>query len=433
MDLVVNLGGEVPAWAGAPMLVIRDEDALGPEFLGAGAICRGQRSVVVRLILVNPDDSRTVLEEGALGLIPWSWRASHRVLLNEIADWPARALAKLRPLGAGCAGAEFKQATAKPPGMWRLKAAEFRNLTYEIARGSLDEQWAIGVIDMPAHELLHGFRYDRVRWLEPTPGSFLADPMALASDEETGSNVTVLAEAYWFGERRGKIAAMRVDYHSNAATLTSFSIALERPWHLSYPFLFRHGGHVYCLPEMGEARRVQLFRADPFPEHWVEGPTLLESFPAIDSTLHHDGRRFWLFCGCLDDAPHAKLFLFYSDKLENGWRPHPWNPVRYDRRNSRPAGPLFSHDGCLWRPSQDCSTTYGGALVLNRILELTPSRFREEPALRLTPDPNGPFPDGFHTFCAAGSITIIDGKRHFWSISRLMTRARLAWRRKASC
>jgi hypothetical protein len=431
VDLVIDLHGAPPMQTGAPVLVVRDEDGLGPESLGAAAISKGQCSVVVRVILVKPDNSCSMLEEGALGLVPWSWRLSHRLLLDSITDWPARALTKLKPLGPGCAkaGPEHVTAAAQPPGAWHLRRAEFRNLAREITRGILDEQWAIGVIDAPAHELLHAFSHDRVRWLEPMPGAFLADPMALASNEEAESALTMLAEAYWFGERRGKIAVVRMSRYPSAATLFS-SIVLERPWHLSYPFLFRRGDHIYCLPEMGDAGRVQLFRADPFPERWVEGPILLERFPGIDPTLYHDGEWFWLFCTRSDDAPNAKLFLFYSDELETGWRPHPRNPVRHDLRNSRPAGPLFYHNGCLWRPAQDCGTTYGGAIVLNRILELTPTRFYEEPTLRLAPDPNGPFPDGLHTFCAAGSVTIIDGKRHFLSLSRLIARVGLAWRRR---
>jgi hypothetical protein len=53
---------------------------------------------------------------------------------------------------------------------------------------------------------------------------------------------------------------------------------------------------------------------------------------------------------------------------------------------------------------------------------------------RIAPDPNGPYPDGLHTLCGAGAVTIIDGKRHFAAPKRLfrtlgrMVRKRLGMR-----
>lgn len=276
----------------------------------------------------------------------------------------------------------------------------------------------MGVVAAPAHELVHGLAHDRVRWLEAPAGAFLADPMTLTDGEAGG---TLLAELYWHRERRGKIVALDVNAPEPV-------VVLERAWHLSYPFLFEHEGQTYCLPEMWEARRVQLFRAEPFPSRWIDGPILLDDFAGVDATLHHDGERFWLFCADRDDSPEAKLWLFHSRDLERGWQPHPWNPIRCDLRGSRPAGPLFTDGATLWRPAQDCTTTYGGAVVINRVLELTPTRYREEAVTRLEPDRAGPYPDGLHTFCAAGPMTLIDGKRHFVAPSGLLSLATVMWR-----
>jgi hypothetical protein len=69
------------------------------------------------------------------------------------------------------------------------------------------------------------------------------------------------------------------------------------------------------------------------------------------------------------------------------------------------------HEGVLYRPAQDCSRTYGGALVLNRVTRLTETAFAEEVAVRVEPDRTGPYPDGLHHFVPFGDVTIIDGKR----------------------
>jgi hypothetical protein len=346
--------------------------------------------------------------------------------LEAVATWPARALAGRTSLAARPVAPPV---SARPPAGWRLRAAAVRNLGHRVAAGVTEERWTVGVVDAPAERLLRGMPHDRVRWLDPPAGGFIADPMALPDDGDGGSSPpTLLAEAYWFGERRGKIVAL--DAVAGAERRAAPEVVVDRPWHLSYPHLFRHDGETYCLPEQWQARRVQLLRAERFPDRWVDGPVLLDGYAGVDATLHHDGQRFWLFCADEDDLPNARLSLFHSEELERGWRPHPWNPVRCDLRNTRPAGPLFRADGALWRPAQDCTETYGGAVVLNRVVELTPDRFREEPGVRLAPDPAGPYPDGLHTFCPAGPVTLVDGKRHFVAPGRLVTRARAVWRRR---
>jgi hypothetical protein len=50
-------------------------------------------------------------------------------------------------------------------------------------------------------------------------------------------------------------------------------------------------------------------------------------------------------------------------------------------------------------------------VVINRVLTLTTTAFREEPAAFVEPDVNGPYPDGLHTLSAVGGMTLIDGKR----------------------
>ncbi len=407
-DIIVELGLEWPRPTTATVLVLRDEDDLGPERIGAKAFSAGRHSVVVRLMVVRPDGSGGVLEEGALPLNSWKWPDARRSLMKAVADWPARALARGPTLAAsGCRSLTLGAA----PGRWQMRKGQLSAIGNRIASWFVDERWALGVVDYPLPDLVDDMPGPRVRWLEPPPGEFLADPMVLPSH---GPSAVVLAEAYPFRERRGRIIAIDIGRDCRAT-----KTVLDLPWHLSYPFLFRHGGDIFCLPEMHEARRAQLFRADPFPDRWVEGPVLLEDFPAVDATLYHDGERFWLFCTSQDDLPNAKLHLFHSEHLDTGWRPHPGNPVRCDLRNSRPAGPLFGHGGALWRPTQDCSITYGGAIVFNRVLELSPTSFREEAVARLEPDSTGPYPHGLHTICAAGDVTMIDGKRRFLTLRRL--------------
>jgi hypothetical protein len=85
---------------------------------------------------------------------------------------------------------------------------------------------------------------------------------------------------------------------------------------------------------------------------------------------------------------------------------------------------LFVVDGQLIRPAQDCSLTYGEAVVLNVVDQLDPLIFVEHPHRRLEPV-SGPFPHGLHTFCPAGAVTLVDGKR--WRLRSPLYPAKRLW------
>ena len=88
--------------------------------------------------------------------------------------------------------------------------------------------------------------------------------------------------------------------------------------------------------------------------------------------------------------------------------------MKIDLRSARPAGTPFHHEGGLDRPAQDCSTTYGGAVAICRVDELTPTSFREVVVRGLPPLP-GRYRPGFHTLASIGDRTLIDGKAYSFS------------------
>ena len=74
------------------------------------------------------------------------------------------------------------------------------------------------------------------------------------------------------------------------------------------------------------------------------------------------------------------------------------------------AGAFFHRaGGGIIRPAQDCSSTYGGALVFFELEELTPSCFRErEIGSADASSLPGPWRDRCHTWNAAGSWRVFD-------------------------
>jgi hypothetical protein len=234
----------------------------------------------------------------------------------------------------------------------------------------------------------------------------VADPFVLERDGDTFLFFEEVDEA----TRKGHISYVRLD--ADARPIGAPATALTAPYHLSYPFVFAHEGEIFMIPESSSNRTVELYRASPFPDMWVLEQVLLEGLQAVDTTLHVDGGRLWLFVGIAEEgAAHTdELHLFSSSALHGPWVPHVANPVVSDVRSARPAGRLFQHGGGLIRPSQDSSHRYGCALVFNRIDVLTDESYRESPVARIEPTWH---PDlvGTHTYNVGEHVEVIDGKR----------------------
>lgn len=192
---------------------------------------------------------------------------------------------------------------------------------------------------------------------------------------------------------------------------------IEKPYHLSYPFVFEWSGDYYMIPESGAGRRIDVFKCAEFPDEWIFHKTLMSGVRAVDTTLLYHDDRWWLFAGMADhqgSSTREELFLFYGDgPLSDSWTPHPQNPVISDVRRARPAGRIFSHDGHLYRPSQDCSVRYGYALRVNRITRLSTTEFAEEEFSVVAPDGDRGI-IAVHTLNHASGLTVIDAKLKRW-------------------
>jgi hypothetical protein len=257
--------------------------------------------------------------------------------------------------------------------------------------------WNVGVIDAPIETLL--YETPAVRWLELAGSEdTLADPFALPSSPDV-----ILCER--INGRHGVGEIVSIDLRSG-----SIADVLRTPEHLSFPFVFEHDGVVYAIPESHMSGRVTLYRVRADPVRFVDPITLLD-IDGCDPAIVRWADRWWLFCTRASRLPDANLFVYFADDLAGPWIPHARNPVKTDVRGARPAGTPFVSNGALYRPAQDCSTSYGAAVVLHRIDVLTPDAFAESAVRRIEPDRTGPFPDGLHTVAAAGARCFIDGRR----------------------
>jgi hypothetical protein len=160
---------------------------------------------------------------------------------------------------------------------------------------------------------------------------------------------------------------------------------LERPYHLSYPFVFEQNRDVFLIPESAESRRVELYRAVSFPDQWEHVADILTELAASDSTIvEHEG-LLWLYTTINSPgmSPCDNVHLYWSADVRGPWHPHRMNPVVSDVRAGRAAGRVFVHDGRLIRPAQDSARRYGHAINFQAITQLSVNDYQEVTVGRL--------------------------------------------------
>jgi hypothetical protein len=265
------------------------------------------------------------------------------------------------------------------------------------------ERWTIGIVPLSIDEVLARGVVAEPRWvLGVRRHGYLADPFPIACDSR---RVQLLAEQYRYRLGRGSIVALDV---TRDGAITACRDWLAPRHHVAYPFILRDGERRACVPDVAATGTARAYALDGQDRSFA---TLLDDFPAVDPTIaRHDG-RWWLFCTRRDEENQTELHVFHADDWRGPWRAHALNPVKSDARSSRPGGSTFVLGGTLYRPAQNCSRRYGGAIAVNRVLELTPTRFREETVASLAPSPSWAFPHGLHTLNAVDDLVIVDGLR----------------------
>jgi len=207
---------------------------------------------------------------------------------------------------------------------------------------------------------------------------------------------------------KGHISLITMDEKGN---YNQPEIVLDKPYHLSYPFVFEHEDDYYMIPESGANKTIDLYRCIEFPDKWEFQMNLMENVRAVDATVFYHNGKWWMFANLIENDGASlwdELFLFYSDDLFNtDWQPHPLNPIVSDCKFARPAGKIFVENGRIYRPSQNCSTRYGYGFNLHEITSLDENHYAEDLVTRVEPNWDKHI-IGTHTFNRVNSLHIID-------------------------
>jgi hypothetical protein len=413
-DVVLDLSGTGVA-SGAPHGVwsFRLGDANETTLPFVREIAAGAPTFDVALVRTI-GGRRECLRAGRFGVTSW-YRGTVRLALDEAAHWPATLVAAIRggspppaigddvaPARAGVSAGE-RIAFAWRLGL-NLGRAIFATL-FEIT------EWNVGFARGGARALVSGQPL-AVRWLpRPAPFSFIADPFVVERDGVRA----LLVEQFEYGRNRGVIDALVLD--DDDAVLRSVR-ALDLPTHLSFPHPVEFDGDLYIVPETCAANEAALYRCERFPDMWRREQTVFP-FDAVDTTLFTHEGRWWAFCTRWSRGSTLALHAFHSASPRGPWTEHLLNPIVVDVTTARPAGRPFVVDGTLYRSGQDCSRTYGGALAIARVDELSPTAYRETVVRRLDGSEFGRYDKGFHTVSFTRDDVVVDGKHVYHDVRKL--------------
>lgn len=362
---------------------------------GAWEVMEQQSITIASLQILGLDNaSPQFLRRGATSTCQWSIRANWNLMYWHSVRWVAEALRELWRDGEVAweahrlsnksqfptlADRTYGRPTARDIRRFARRQQALIAREQEIDR-TMMRQWVL-LYNLGAPGPATGL--SSFKRLTPPTDRVWADPFVVKENDR----YVILFEEHLLSRKHAHLCAM---YLEADGTFTQARVILERPYHLSYPFVFKYEHQWYMIPETRGNRSVELYRAIEFPWRWEFYKILISGLEAVDATLWAEGGQWWMFVGVQEKRgaySWTNLHLYYSeDPVQGAWRPHPLNPVVEDVRSSRPGGCLYRHQGKLIRPAQDGSIRYGYGLHLNEVVTLTTNYYEERSHLVLTPD-----------------------------------------------
>ncbi|MCA3595813.1 MAG: hypothetical protein IOC59_03465 [Methylobacterium sp.] len=265
------------------------------------------------------------------------------------------------------------------------------------------EHWRIGIRPVTGRFRPDGDGHPHGFLILPDDGGrCYADPVLW----EDGERTFLLMEEFPYDTGIGCLAYTELAPDGRA--LHSPRRMLERRTHLSYPFVFRHDGDIYLLPENAASGALTLYRARQFPEVWEEHSVLIPGRALHDATLIEKDGRWWLLANEEFGGSSWDVLVIFSGESPLGpFQPHGVHPILVDARLSRPAGPVLRDGSRLIRPVQSCLGGYGQFLRFTEITQLDDQGFRQREIGRMMPEGDREM-SGLHTYARSSRFEAID-------------------------
>lgn len=202
--------------------------------------------------------------------------------------------------------------------------------------------------------------------------------------------------------KKGVISCIIIDKDLNMSKPVK---VLERPYHLSFPFIFKDDKNIYMVPETSSNNCIEIYKATQFPYQWSLFQTLLKDFWASDTVIIEENGIWWLFTSI---GNVNNLTILYTYDLNSAtWHNHSYNNT--NKIYGRMAGGIFRYDNKLIRPVQCCCPKYGYSVILYEIEVLSRTEYKEKEICRKYANWKKNLL-GTHTYSISDDLLIVDAK-----------------------
>lgn len=270
-----------------------------------------------------------------------------------------------------------------------------------------NQNWNIGFVKTTPKDLIKDKRLGKVEWLRhPYRDRFFADPFVYSQND---SEIVVFVEELEFDKPVGRLTELVVDAKSKK--LLRKHTLLELDSHLSYPAIIRHKGELFVCPENGTTGKLTMYQYDK-ELHQLHPVKVVIEEALADATIRKIGDEYYMFATKVPKT-QEDLYLYKSDHFDGDYEEV--GLISEGRAHSRPAGDLFEVDGILYRPAQNCSKRYGGAVEVMKCMLSPDRKYSEVHCFSLNPT-SFRYNIGLHTINFYNGGCVIDGYGYLYPI-----------------
>ena len=198
----------------------------------------------------------------------------------------------------------------------------------------------------------------------PPKDKWYADPFLL---EIYKDRFVLLVEEYRY-EAIGRVARLEVDRRT--LKIVDEKILLDLPTHLSFPNYFRKGDDVFVYPENSASGALNIYKYDKENQKLVFQHCLVKE-PLVDATIFSNKNGYYI--SAIVAQPQEILLngggydmkIFHSDVLDG---PFTFlQNVHFNDNIGRNGGGIINYNGNQFRIAQDCTTSYGYSMEIQKV------------------------------------------------------------------
>ena len=228
-----------------------------------------------------------------------------------------------------------------------------KNLIYK----SIKVTWHVGIFEGNIEDIMEGRKPKFHLVKHNYKDRWFADTFVLDVTDDT---IILLVEEFYYPINRGRLSKMvvsREDYR-----LLSLTTILELDTHLSFPFIIRKDNKIYICPENYKANEFAAYEYDAQKDICKKVKILLHE-PVVDTVLTQINGSNLLFTSL---GNGNKVDIYKKNEATDSYCY--LKSCTFDRNIGRNAGAIFSYQGKLYRPAQDCGLCYGHFVSIQEII-----------------------------------------------------------------